>query len=95
MTDASLEALVRHARSLQVLNINSNDDLTPAAFNALAEARLPLKTLDVGFVRCVDDSILSMLADAMPTLKALYVFGCPRVTHFTRADITVVGREQR
>lgn len=95
MTDASLEALVRHARSLQVLNINSNDDLTPAAFYALAEARLPLKTLDVGFVRCVDDSILSMLADAMPTLKALYVFGCPRVTHFTRADITVVGREQR
>lgn len=96
ITDKVLRTLAVHASRLRVLNVNSNGDLTPAAFEALAAAAPPLERLDVGFVRCMDDAILTRLVDAIPTLRYVSLFGCPRVTRgvFAR-PVTIVGRERR
>ena len=91
ITDACVAALAQLPH-LTTLNLNSNA-LTKAGLLALA--RVPLHTLDVGFVRSVDDELLDTLAASIPTLTKLYVFGCPRVTHFAHPRITVIGRERR
>ncbi|WFD21194.1 pre-mRNA-splicing factor cwc22 [Malassezia caprae] len=96
--DAVVCALAAHAPRLRVLRINSNDALTPAAFEALADAAPPLEELDIGFVRCIDDALLLRLVEAMPTLRRVYLFGCPGVVHGVSASyphVTVVGRERR
>lgn len=98
ISDVVLCALAAHAPRLRILNINSNDALTPAALEALAEAAPPLEELDVGFVRCMDDALLLRLVKAMPTLRRVYLFGCPRIVQgvsATHPHVTIVGREQR
>ena len=91
ITDACVAALAQLPH-LTTLTLHSNA-LTKAGLSALA--RVPLHTLDVGFVRSVDDELLDTLAASIPTLTKLYVFGCPRVTHFAHPRITVIGRERR
>lgn len=101
--DDVVAALARSCRALRHLDLNGNDDLTPAAFESLARAALPLETLDVGFVRCVDDDVLAPLVRALPSLQKVYVFGCPNVvrlscltqTRFRDARLTLLGRERR
>lgn len=96
--DAVVCALAAHAPRLRLLRVNSNDALTPAAFETLADAAPPLEELDIGFVRCIDDALLLRLVEAMPTLRRVYLFGCPNVVRgvsATHPHVTVVGRERR
>lgn len=95
MSSKSLQTLAQSAKKLATLSVNSNDTLTTAGLRALVKHRVPLETLDVGFVRCVDDALLTELAAAIPTLSTLYVFGCPGVVRFAHPHVTVIGRERR
>lgn len=95
LEDDALIPLLQTARHLTTLRINGNDALTPRVFEVLATEAPPLEELDLGFVRCVDDQILSTLIQAMPTLRKVYVFGCFQVAHFTSQRVTIVGRERR
>lgn len=93
--DAALEALVHAAKkTLRTLDVNSAAHITPRALRRLADVAPPLETLDLGFVRCVDNATMTLLAERLPTLKTVYIFGCHQVTRAFQTDrITVVGRE--
>lgn len=54
-----------------------------------------LTSLDVGFVRSVDDQILNLISKKCPKLKVLEVFGANRCTFGAkvREDLIVIGRQ--
>ncbi|EGV60804.1 UV-damaged DNA-binding protein rad7 [Yamadazyma tenuis] len=54
-----------------------------------------LTTLNVGFVRSIDDQILNLLSKKCPKLKILEVFGDNRCTYKakTRSDMIIIGRQ--
>lgn len=54
-----------------------------------------LTTLDLGFVRAVDDQILHLLSENCGKLKYLEVFGNNRCTHEAkvRKDLIIIGRQ--
>lgn len=73
-------------------SFNSDDQETPF-YSGLAFPLLT--TLNIGFVRSVDDQILNLLSKNCPKLKILEVFGNNRCTHKakTREDLIIIGRQ--
>ncbi|CAI4586879.1 ALI_HP2_G0025070.mRNA.1.CDS.1 [Saccharomyces cerevisiae] len=91
---AIIELLLNGARdSLRSLNLNSLKELTKEAFVALACPNLTY--LDLGFVRCVDDSVIQMLGEPNPNLTVIDVFGDNLVTEKAtmRPGLTLIGRQ--
>lgn len=54
-----------------------------------------LTYIDLGFVRCVNDSIIQMLGEQNPKLTVIDVFGDNLVTENakTRPGLTLIGRQ--
>ncbi|QHS74282.1 UV-damaged DNA-binding protein RAD7 [Saccharomyces paradoxus] len=91
---AIIELLLNGAKdSLRSLSLNSLKELTTEAFVALACPNLTY--LDLGFVRCVDDSVIQMLGEQNPNLTVIDVFGDNLVTEkaTTRPGLTLIGRQ--
>ncbi|CAI4043890.1 UV-damaged DNA-binding protein RAD7 SKDI_10G2540 [Saccharomyces kudriavzevii IFO 1802] len=91
---AVIELLLNGAKdSLISLSFNSLKELTEEAFVALACPNLTY--IDLGFVRCVNDSIIQMLGEQNPKLTVIDVFGDNLVTENakTRPGLTLIGRQ--
>lgn len=54
-----------------------------------------LTSLNIGFVRAVDDQILNLISKKCPKLKILEVFGNNKCTYRanTREDLIIIGRQ--
>ena len=94
--EVGVAAVLRHSgHSLVKLNLNSLDSLTIETFALLESMRLPrLETLDVSWIRCLNDGLVSALLESCGSLKTLYVFGINHVTQWvTSPSVRIVGRE--
>lgn len=77
----ALEALVAHSgHSLVDLDLNSVDEVEDTALRVLAAGCPLVQTLDLSFVRSVDDFVLKLMMDKMLGLKTLFVHGNNRVS---------------
>lgn len=75
-------------------NDDEDDDESPKAF--YDELSFPnLTSLDLGFVRSVDDQVLNLISKKCPKLKVLEVFGDNRCTFGAkvREDLIIIGRQ--
>ncbi|CAI1536542.1 hypothetical protein SEUBUCD646_0J02420 [Saccharomyces eubayanus] len=91
---AVIELLLNGAKdSLTSLSFNSLKELTKDAFVTLTCPDLTY--IDLGFVRCVDDSIIQLLGEQNPKLSVIDVFGDNLVTENakTRPGLTLIGRQ--
>ncbi|EJS43046.1 rad7p [Saccharomyces arboricola H-6] len=91
---AIIELLLNDAKdSLRSLGLNSLKELTREAFITLACPNLTY--IDLGFVRCVDDSVIQLLGEQNPKLTVIDVFGDNLVTEKakTRPGLTLIGRQ--
>ncbi|KAK6510928.1 hypothetical protein TWF506_010016 [Arthrobotrys conoides] len=83
-------------RTLEKLSINKCKDVNKDAWTFLQEFTLPeLETLDISFVRCVDDAIVEGILKVAPELKTLKIWGCHKITEACglREGMLLVGRE--
>lgn len=76
--DAGVQALLAHSgASLELLSLNSLDELTQDTFNLFTDEENKigndLVDLDVGFVRCVNDDVVYKLTRACKDLRTLRV----------------------
>jgi DNA repair protein RAD7 len=76
--DAGVQAILAHSgASLEILNLNSLDELTQDTFSLFTEEENEvgndLVDLDVGFVRCVSDDVVYKLTRACKDLRTLRV----------------------
>ena len=99
INELAFDALLQHsANSLEVLNINSTK-LPAAAWQlwGLNPITTPgrLRSLDVGFVRSVDDEVVERICDACGELVELKVWGDNRITQTVRLPegVRIIGRE--
>lgn len=91
---AVIELLLNGAKhSLRSLSFNSLNKLTKDALVTLICPELTY--IDLGFVRCVDDSIIQLLGEQNPKLKVIDVFGDNLVTEKAtlRPGLTLIGRQ--
>ncbi|CAI4034454.1 hypothetical protein SMKI_10G2470 [Saccharomyces mikatae IFO 1815] len=91
---AIINLLFNGARdSLRSLSLNSLKELTTNAFVTLKCPNLTY--IDLGFVRCVDDSVIELLVDQNPNLTVIDVFGDNLVTEraITRPGLELIGRQ--
>ncbi|GME68278.1 unnamed protein product [Ambrosiozyma monospora] len=98
ITDDGMFAFLEHSsQTIVELNLNSVKELTKGLFTKLSrKLYFPLlTTLDIGFVRSVDDSVLSILSRVAPKLKILEVYGDNKCTPkaLVRDDLRIIGRE--
>ncbi|ANZ75677.1 BA75_02337T0 [Komagataella pastoris] len=98
LTDRGLFTFLSHsASSLVSLNLNSVYSLSRTLFETLSRTlRFPLlTTLDLGFVRSVDDKAIAILSRICPKLKELEVYGNNRCTQRARIrrGLKVLGRQ--
>ncbi|VEU24389.1 DEKNAAC105565 [Brettanomyces naardenensis] len=98
LTDASIyKALEHSSQTLVELNLNSLSGISRKMFLRLSRnIRFPLLTsVDIGFVRSVDDSALAIWSRIAPRLSILEVYGNSRCTDkaIVRADLRIIGRE--
>ncbi|KAM0755008.1 RNI-like protein [Meredithblackwellia eburnea MCA 4105] len=81
LTGSSLRSLLAHSgHSLLNLNVNSVDEIEQNDLFQLAKEGVMLETLDVSFVRAVDNFVVKAMLDGMPMLKVLFCHGNNRVT---------------
>jgi DNA repair protein RAD7 len=76
--DPGVQAILAHSgTTLEILNLNSLDELTQETFKLLTEGEsdigCELVELDVGFVRCVSDDVVYALSRACKELRVLKV----------------------
>ena len=76
--DAGVQAILAHSgASLEVLSLNSLDELTQETFDLFIDEERDvgndLVKLDVGFVRCVNDELVAKLSRACKDLRILRV----------------------
>ncbi|PLW49674.1 hypothetical protein PCASD_02253 [Puccinia coronata f. sp. avenae] len=93
----ALSSILDHsARTLQMLDLNSVDELRAEALERLAKETIHLEWLDVSFVRDVDDFIIKAFLDHMKHLKSLLVYGNNRVSDLcpTRKGVAIKGQER-
>jgi len=98
LTDMSIYTALNHScRTLVELTLNSVKLITKKLFLKLSRGtRFPLLTsLDIGFVRSVDDSVLAIWSRIAPNLTIMEVYGDSRCTDkaMIRHDLKVIGRE--
>lgn len=96
--DKSIFAMLSHSnQTLVQLNLNSVKNISKLLFSKLSRSlTFPLlASLDIGFVRSVDDSVLAILSRICPNLEILEVYGNNRCTDkaLVRDDLTVLGRQ--
>lgn len=81
MEDDALDKIAAHSGpSLLVLDLHSVDELQDDALKRLAASAPRMQSLDISFVRAVDDFVVKALLDGMEDLKLLFVHGNNRVT---------------
>jgi hypothetical protein len=78
--DMGVQAILAHSgASLEILNLNSLDDLTQDTFKLFTDSECEvgndLVELDVCFVRCVNDDVVYKLSMACKELRVLKVYG--------------------
>lgn len=91
---AIVELLLNQAsQSLTTLNFNSMKSLTKEAFIMITCPNL--ETIDVGFVRCINDEIVESIGNQNPRLRIMEVFGDNLISDKTsiRQGLTLVGRQ--
>lgn len=93
----ALTAILAHSGpSLRSLNLNSMDELTHDAVLQIAAAgALPqCETLDISWIRAVDDLVLGRLLENAYSLKKLLIWGNHRCTELVVSEkCLIVGRE--
>ncbi|QPG76106.1 hypothetical protein FOA43_003492 [Brettanomyces nanus] len=98
LTDNSIYKALEHcSQTLVQLKLNSVKGLTKKVFLRLSRnIRFPLLTsMDLGFVRSVDDSVLAILSRIAPKLSILEIYGNSRCSDkaIVRGDLRIIGRE--
>lgn len=98
LDDSLMEPLLTHSGpDLVELSLNSVDGITDTGLEVLANAKnlTKLETLDLSFVRAVDDDSLDKICRNIDSLKKVSVFGCNRISDFFRSDrVRIVGKEK-
>ena len=98
LDDSLVEPMLTHSGpDLIELSLNSVDGITDKGLEILANAKnLPaLETLDLSFVRAVDDDSLDKVCRNLPNLKKVSVFGCNRISDFLKSDrVRIIGKEK-
>lgn len=108
LANEAIYSLLKHSgKTLVELNLNSLRFLEKELFIDILQDKKTdgsaydpldlslLTTLDVGFVRVVDDSVLNRLSERCPKLSILEVYGDNRCTKQAdvRSDLLVIGRQ--
>lgn len=98
LTEKSIYKMLSHSKdTLAQLNLNSVKDIDRSMFTKLSRnITFPfLVSLDIGFVRSVDDTVLAILSRICPKLKILEIYGNNRCTEkaLVRDDLTIIGRQ--
>jgi DNA repair protein RAD7 len=94
--DKALDAIVSHSGSTLVeLNINSCQDVTKQSLNQMVDNMPNLTCVDLGFVRAVDDDLITCMSERMKYLRSISVYGVPRVTQACRIrnGLLLFGRQ--
>lgn len=98
LDDDVVAPLLNHSgQELMELSLNSVDAITEKGLDVLSRAKgLPqLESLDLSFVRAVEDDTLSQICNNLPELKKVFVFGCNRISDFMRSDkVRIIGKEK-
>lgn len=94
--EALFSILDHSAKTLTTLDLNSVDELRTEALERLAAETRNLESLDVSFVRDVDDFIIKAFLDHMINLKSISVYGNNRVSDLcpSRKGVTIKGQER-
>jgi len=92
--DGALVAATTHSgQMLEVLDLTSCGDITKhGLLQALTDSKR-LQTIDVGFVRAVDDEVVEAMQQR--GINHITIWGCTKVTLACKIDlgVTIVGRE--
>ncbi|KAI5849946.1 hypothetical protein BZA05DRAFT_338899, partial [Tricharina praecox] len=92
--DAALLALATHSgQTLEMLDLTSCGDITKhGLLQALPDFK-KLRTIDVGFIRSVDDEVVEAMQER--GITHITIWGCTKVTLACKIDfgVTIVGRE--
>lgn len=96
--DKSVFKMLQHSsQTLEQLNLNSVKNVSKHLFSELSRVTVfpSLTSLDLGFIRSVDDSVLAIISRICPKLKVLEVYGNNRCTDkaLFRDTLTVIGRQ--
>ncbi|TID24599.1 hypothetical protein CANINC_003072 [Pichia inconspicua] len=96
--DKSVFKMLEHScETLVQLNMNSVKNISKHLFGKLSRTTVfpSLTSLDVGFVRSVDDSVLAIISRICPKLEILEIYGNNRCTDkaLFRENLTVIGRQ--
>ncbi|KAH9450840.1 hypothetical protein H4Q26_017284 [Puccinia striiformis f. sp. tritici PST-130] len=94
--EALYSILDHSAPTLKFLDLNSVDELRTEALERLSKETINLESLDLSFVRDVDDFIIKSFLDNLTNLKSLSVYGNNRVSDLcpTRKGVTIKGQER-
>ncbi|RPB28811.1 RNI-like protein [Terfezia boudieri ATCC MYA-4762] len=98
LTYFGIEAILEHSgRTLEVLNLNSCP-LQPDAWDFWWHGGTKLerlRSLDIGFVRSVNDAVVEKLCEVCPDLGELKVWGANHITEAVQVpgNIRIIGRE--
>lgn len=79
-SDALIALLEHSGPGLTHLNINEWKAASQDSLQTIAERAPNLHTLDIGFCREADDSVIKALLDSCQTLSEVKVWGCQRLT---------------
>ncbi|KAK6334732.1 hypothetical protein TWF718_010180 [Orbilia javanica] len=97
LQSSGFAAVIDHSgRTLEKLSINSCKDINADAWTFLQEVKLPeLESLDISFVRSVDDAVIEGILNIAPELKTLRVWGCNKLTEacMLKHGMLLIGRE--
>ena len=93
--DAAIASLLNHSGSnLRHLNLNSLDELSHEIMLKVPDSLPQCKTLDISWVRSVNDTIVQRICENLKTLEQLKVWGCNRVTEcVSGGSCLIIGRE--
>lgn len=93
--DAMLAILAHSGSTLEVLDVHSCDELCDEGLATLARSAPRLRSLDVSFVRAIDDFFIRDALDNMPELETLFVHGDNRVSDACpqRRGVRIRGQE--
>ncbi|KAF8464599.1 hypothetical protein BDZ91DRAFT_697616 [Kalaharituber pfeilii] len=93
-----IEALLQHSgNTVEILNLNSCP-LKPEIWDSWGKIGMKLdrlRSLDIGFVRSVDDMVVERLCEVCPNLGELKVWGNNHITEAVKVppNIRLIGRE--
>lgn len=97
LSDEALDAIISHSGvSLKSLNLNSLDELTHEGILRITQTNaLPVcESLDVSWIRAMDDTVLRRLLENAKALRKLLVWGNNRITECeVSLKCLIVGRE--